>query len=276
MVSEPPLPVRLHRILLDLCLPVYCCLTGVWRNSGGWFDFISSAASIFEPLEICGHPPLLGFEKLAGSIMDNRNPSKRIPHFKVENQNDVVEIEMEEVDDVIVTWGGYSLVGYVASCFLGIDAITRMRNSWKIPNKFNIHKSWWLVFRFDEEENRQRVLDGGTYMIYGRHLILKNMPPLFEFGAYTNSILPVWVMLPGFLVAIWNAQVLAKICSKISDPLWTNALTGKGIGRQISKQIVSLNQRCREQHNRQNSGVIQTDTAGNMGTNSGLNQGQNI
>ncbi|KAI5656658.1 hypothetical protein M9H77_25451 [Catharanthus roseus] len=108
-----------------------------------------------------GQPtPSFWFENLAGSIKDDRNPTKGISLFKVENQNDVVEVEMEEVDDVIVTWG-YSFVGYVASGFPGIDAVTRMRNSWKILNKFNIHKSGWLVFRFDDEENRQRVLDGG-------------------------------------------------------------------------------------------------------------------
>lgn len=123
-------------------------------------------------------------------------------------------MEYDEVDDVIVTWG-YALVGYVVGGFPGIDAITRLRSTWKVSNKFHVYKSGWLVFWFDNEEDRQKILNGRPYMIYGKPLILKNMPPLFEFGACTNTIVPVWVTLPGLPVDLWNAQVLAKISSKI-------------------------------------------------------------
>lgn len=34
----------------------------------------------------------------------------------------------------------------MAGGFLGVEAITRLRSSWKIPNKFQVHKSGWLVF----------------------------------------------------------------------------------------------------------------------------------
>lgn len=63
-------------------------------------------------------------------------------------------------------------------------------------------------------------------MIYGKPLILKNMPPLFEFGACTNTVVPVWVTLLGLPVDLWNTQVLAKICSKITEPLCTDAMIG--------------------------------------------------
>ncbi|KAI5672457.1 hypothetical protein M9H77_12821 [Catharanthus roseus] len=50
----------------------------------------------------------------------------------------------------------------------------------------------------------------------------------------------------------------------------------EGIGGQISEHTTSLNQRFKEQQNGQNSGMIQTYTAGAMGTDIGLNQGQKI
>lgn len=84
-----------------------------------------------------------------------------------------------------------------------------------------------MVFKVDSEEDRQKILDGGPYIIYGRPLILKNIPPLFEFGVYTNTIVPVWVTLLRLLVDLWNAQVLAKIYSKIGKPLCINAMIGR-------------------------------------------------
>ncbi|KAI5653675.1 hypothetical protein M9H77_30862 [Catharanthus roseus] len=57
---------------------------------------------------------------------DNRNPSKGMTLYKVENQDDVVENEEEEVDDVIKTWGD-TLVGYVVGGFP--DAMTEKKES---------------------------------------------------------------------------------------------------------------------------------------------------
>lgn len=141
----------------------------------------------------------------------------------MENQDDVVEVETDEVNDFVVTMG-YGLVGYVVGGFPGIEAISKLRNTWRVPNKFHVHKLGWLVFKFDIAADRQNILDRGPYMIYGKPLVLKNMPPLFEFGACTHSILPVWVTLLGLPIVLWNERVLAKICSKIGEPLCTDSI----------------------------------------------------
>lgn len=128
----------------------------------------------------------------------------------------MAEINSEEVDDMIATWG-YSLVGYVTGGFPGMEAITKLRSSWKVSRKFHIHKSSWLVFRFDNEEDRQKILDGGPYMIYGRPPILKHMPPLFEFTTCTNTFVPIWVMLPGLPVGLWNAKFWPKSTQRMEN-----------------------------------------------------------
>lgn len=87
----------------------------------------------------------------------------------------MARIEEDEVDDVIET---------------GIAAISKLTSSWKMPNKFQVHKSGCVIFRFDNETDRQHILHG-PYMIFGRPLVLKNMPPLFEFGACKRTIMPI-------------------------------------------------------------------------------------
>lgn len=64
---------------------------------------------------------------------------------KFEDQDDEVVIEVEDVDDVIETCGWVS----------GINAINKMRGTWKLPNKFNIHKSggWCFALTVRQTDN---------------------------------------------------------------------------------------------------------------------------
>lgn len=121
---------------------------------------------------------------------DNRNPNEGMCLSKFRNKNGVVEVSTKELDNVVSAWG-FALIGYVAGGFPRIEAIKRLTSSWKVPHKFNAHKSGWLVFRFEIFEDRDQVLQGGPYLIYGRALILKKMPQLFEFGPCTQSVIPV-------------------------------------------------------------------------------------
>lgn len=95
----------------------------------------------------------------ASFFLENQYPNRGISLFKVENQEKVVCIDYEDVTDVIETWG-YSLVGYVAGGFPGLEAINKLRGTWKIPHKFSIDKSGCLVFRFDKEEDKEQILEG--------------------------------------------------------------------------------------------------------------------
>ncbi|KAI5666267.1 hypothetical protein M9H77_16120 [Catharanthus roseus] len=133
---------------------------------------------------------------------------------------------MEELDNVVSTWG-FALIGYVAGGFPGIEAVKRLTNTWNVPHKFYVHKCGWLVFRFEIFEDRDQVLQGGPYLIYGRPLILKEMPPLFEFGPCTLSVIPIWITLPGLPLDMWNAKLLGKICSEVGDPICTDAMTSR-------------------------------------------------
>lgn len=102
-----------------------------------------------------------------------------------------------------------------------------LRSTWKTLDKFHIHKSDWWVFKFDCEVDRQKILDGGSFMIYGRPLILKHVPPLFEFGLVYKHYCACLGYTIEATCCLWNAQVLVKICSKIREPLCIDAMIGR-------------------------------------------------
>ncbi|KAI5673474.1 hypothetical protein M9H77_13838 [Catharanthus roseus] len=60
-------------------------------------------------------------------------------------QSDIIEVEPDEVDDVIETWG-YSIVAFAVGGFPGFEAINRLTNSWKVHSTFKVYKSGWLGF----------------------------------------------------------------------------------------------------------------------------------
>ncbi|KAK4432682.1 hypothetical protein Salat_1030400 [Sesamum alatum] len=84
---------------------------------------------------------------------------------------------------------GHCLVGYITGKFPGLKAIRTLAQSWGAS--FHQHDSGWLIFRFVRDEDRQRILAGGPYSVYGQPLILKNMPDCFKFKDDDISVTPV-------------------------------------------------------------------------------------
>ncbi|KAL2247925.1 UNVERIFIED_CONTAM: hypothetical protein Sindi_2644800 [Sesamum indicum] len=106
-----------------------------------------------------------------------------------------------------------------------LKAIRALSQSW--GSSFQQHESGWLIFRFAREEDRQRILSGGPYFIYGRPLLLKHMPDCFEFKEDDISLTPVWATLPSLPLECWHPNALGKIGSKLGNPIAMDSLTLK-------------------------------------------------
>jgi len=155
---------------------------------------------------------------------DNRNFGKGIKLDMVESGEDMLHITNEDVDDVAEIWG-FCLVGQFTGRFPGMDAVRNIREGWKVECTHWVHRSGWIVFKFTSEEDRLSVLNGGPYFIYGRCLMLKNMPRCFRFGGEEFATVPVWVQLPDLPLECWNARALSKIASRIGKPISTDKMT---------------------------------------------------
>lgn len=75
-----------------------------------------------------------------------------------------------------------------------------------------------LVFKFENAADRDMVLNGGPYFVYGRPLLMKIIPPWFQFDDEEISNIPLWINLPGLPLECWNAKALGKITSKVGRP----------------------------------------------------------
>ncbi|KAL0315181.1 UNVERIFIED_CONTAM: hypothetical protein Scaly_2881200 [Sesamum calycinum] len=91
----------------------------------------------------------------------------------------------------------------------------------------DLHDSGWLIFRFARAEDRQQILAGGPYFVYGRPLLLKTMPDCFEFKEDDISLTPVWATLPSLPLECWHPNALGKIGSRLGTPIAMDSLTMK-------------------------------------------------
>lgn len=138
--------------------------------------------------------------------------------------NGRVVINPADLEDVPKTWG-FPLIGYVAGKNPGKLAIIEVCKKWNIKYKVHFHDKGWKIFRFFSEEDSNKVLEAAPYNVYGRSLILKPMPELFDFNSFELCTVPIWIQLPGLPLAMWNFESLSKIGSKLGIPIQSDAMT---------------------------------------------------
>ncbi|CAA0825250.1 Unknown protein, partial [Striga hermonthica] len=155
---------------------------------------------------------------------NNRKPSNGLKLNYTKPTGNKVHLEKDDIDEVHKTWG-YCLVGYFTHRHPGREALMTICNSWKVKFEYIPDVNGWILFKFTTKEDRDSVLEGGPYTIYGRTLMLKTLPKLFRFGDDDTKIVPVWVQLPYLPLECWNAKAIGKIASIIGKPISTDKLT---------------------------------------------------
>ncbi|KAL0315515.1 UNVERIFIED_CONTAM: hypothetical protein Sradi_5429700 [Sesamum radiatum] len=158
----------------------------------------------------------------AGLFSTNRRLTMDNKLSKFQIDEGTITLESNDLTDVQSKLGFY-IVGYVAGKFPGLQAIRTLSKSWGAS--FQRHDSGWLVFRFARDDDRQRILAGGPYFIYGRPLLLKAMPDCFEFKEDDISLTPVWAILPSLPLECWHPNALGKIGSRLGTPIAMDSLT---------------------------------------------------
>ncbi|KAL0288306.1 UNVERIFIED_CONTAM: hypothetical protein Sangu_2665000 [Sesamum angustifolium] len=159
----------------------------------------------------------------AGLFSNNRKLTTDNKLVKFEVGDETLKLETNDLIDVR-TKLGHCLVGYIAGKFPDLKRYGLFLNR---GGSFQLHDSGWLIFRFAKDEDRQRILAGGPYFVYGRPLLLKNMPGCFEFKEDDISLTPVWATLPSLPLECWHPNALGKIGSRLGTPIAMDALTMK-------------------------------------------------
>lgn len=65
-------------------------------------------------------------------------------------------LKQEHVLSLEAAWG-ICLIGFIVGRFPGIKAFDEVRSSWDVPSKYFMHETGWIVFKFENESDRDVV-----------------------------------------------------------------------------------------------------------------------
>lgn len=90
--------------------------------------------------------------------------------------------------------------------FPGIKALREEIAKWKVKVKIHLHPCEWIIFKFQSEKDRVKVVNGGPYHIFNRPLLIKEMPKEFNFGDELIYQVPIWIQLPNLPIYYWTDE----------------------------------------------------------------------
>jgi hypothetical protein len=146
-------------------------------------------------------------------------------HFSALNDIQSCPLLTEDLDHSCDDWK-LCVIGYVFGKFPGFRALNSIiGNIWKCEATLTICESGWLVYKFQNEEDKFFVLCEGSYLVYGRPLILHPMSEYFDFSCSEMTHIPVWIKFPNLPLKCWTPRCLSKLASVLSKPIQCDKLT---------------------------------------------------
>ncbi|XP_019236113.1 PREDICTED: uncharacterized protein LOC109216415 [Nicotiana attenuata] len=90
-----------------------------------------------------------------------------------------------------------------------------------------LHDEGYFIFRFDDEEDKLKIMQNGPYTYNNRPMILKQWVPYFKLAEEPLNAIPVWIVFPNLPIQYWAIENLGRIASCLGKPICTDKLTAK-------------------------------------------------
>ncbi|KAK7243144.1 hypothetical protein RIF29_37931 [Crotalaria pallida] len=96
----------------------------------------------------------------------------------------------------------------------------RLRNAWKLQSGFDLMDvgNGFYVVKFDAEEDREKVMVGGPWMIFDHCLSVQRWDPDFVSPATQVNRTLVWIRFPGLNLMFYDKSFLLGLASAVGVP----------------------------------------------------------
>ncbi|KAF9664930.1 hypothetical protein SADUNF_Sadunf16G0069400 [Salix dunnii] len=162
-------------------------------------------------LSIAGKTPVIPpVGKWRNLFASNHNSSAypKLKYFSANTKTKGCALLDEDMDDACDVWKT-CIVGFIARKFPELHVLHNIiENSWKCSATLSMHEFGWLVYKFNNGEDRAKVLSEGPYLVYGRPLVLKLMTEYFDFTSAEMSKVPIWIKFPNLPLKCWFTNCL--------------------------------------------------------------------
>lgn len=144
-----------------------------------------------------------------------------------EGDDNFVEDELfEDEDDTILELAGWFSGGQFVSNY----TLTSLQKVWGVNFQSNHSGSGWFIFKFENAEDRQKVLQSGPYVVNRRTLTLEVISNTFNFEPPPEHILPIWIKMYGLPYKLWKPRKIGALACRFGTPIEVDELTfGKNL-----------------------------------------------
>ncbi|CAH9129701.1 unnamed protein product [Cuscuta epithymum] len=154
-------------------------------------------------------------------------------------KGEVVDFSNRKLPTLMEIWGP-CLVGCFTGRFPGMKAVHALINKWGVRCKAKSHDRGWVIFHFQSEDDRTKVISEGPYSSYGKALFLKMLSEDFEFDGEEFLKVPTWIKFPGLSVTLWNKPEISELASRVGVPIIADQITQNKARAQFARVLVEV------------------------------------
>ncbi|CAH9089753.1 unnamed protein product [Cuscuta europaea] len=170
---------------------------------------------------------------------DNRDPRCGIKLRYIPPKGDTLDFGDRVLPSMVEMWG-FCLVGHFAGNFPGLKAVHDLKAKWGVKCLVRSHKKGWLIFKFQSEEERSKVLQGGPYTVFGKLLMLKVLSENFSFEDEEFLKVSIWVKFHDLPLQLWNDEAMSEVASMVGVPITTDKITQERINNDYARVLIEV------------------------------------
>ncbi|GAU42633.1 hypothetical protein TSUD_238250 [Trifolium subterraneum] len=133
----------------------------------------------------------------------------------------MLHVEQKIMEDLVVPWKD-ALVVKLLGKNLGYNIMkNKLKNVWKLMGGIELMDvgSAFYMVKFDGEDDKNKVINGGPWMIYDHYLAVRQWTPNFNASTTKIDKTMVWIRIPSLNLAFYDESVLWAIASMVGNPI---------------------------------------------------------
>jgi len=133
----------------------------------------------------------------------------------------MLHVHQTIMEDLIVPWKD-ALVVKLLGKNLGYNIMkTKLEYVWKLVGGIelmDIGNAFYMV-KFDGEDDKNKVINEGPWMIYDQYLAVRQWSPTFNASTAKIDKTMVWIRIPSLNLAFYDESVLWAVASMVGNPV---------------------------------------------------------
>ena len=134
-------------------------------------------------------------------------------------------------------------MGYFVGLKLYVPALAWYHKQiWLIKGDLQVlsRGNGFLLFKFSDDNDKQRALEEGPWFVRGKPLVLCLWMIESKFERDKLLTIPVWVKLPKLSLRLWSPTLIGRIASTLGMPLYMDEATTTGSRVDFARVCVEI------------------------------------